>query len=255
MSTRLPVVALHGFTGSGSDFDLLRAMRTRFAWHTPDLPGHGAALGTDAGFSLPAIAQGIAARLERLPRPRLLLGYSMGGRIALHTAVQHPGCADGLVLIGASPGIADARARAERADLDRARAARVRELGAARFGAEWARVPLIATQDTIAEPFRSAMRARRAAADGEGWARSLELTGTGTMEPLHDRLDGLRIPVMLIVGETDSKFRAIAEEMAIRLPRGCVGIIEGAGHAAHLEQPARFAGVLEDWADDVMGDR
>lgn len=258
------VLALHGFTGSGADFDLLRWRAPELDWTTPDLPGHGArpsGVRIDASpapedrFAIPSVAAEVRAQLSPLPRPRILLGYSMGGRIALQAAVDHPDALDGLVLIGASPGIADPVDRRARQELDTLRAARVQALGTAAFADEWSRTPLIASQADIDEPFRSAMRARRAAASSDGWARSLEATGAGRMRPLHDRLAAVRCPALLIAGETDSKFGAIAQEMAIQMMPAHVQIIEDAGHAAHLEQPEEFLRALRDWLNDRWGDR
>lgn len=254
MRTPPSLVALHGFIGSGADFDLLRDRLPTLTWRTPDLPGHGDGETAPHAFRIPAIASAVAHELAALPPPRILLGYSMGGRVALHTALQFPDHVDGLVLIGASPGLADDAERAARIAVDDQRAARALELGGAAFAREWAKVPIIASQATIPPPWRDAMVARRLQSDAAGLALSLELTGTGRMEPLHDRLRDLRMPILLVVGETDSKFRAIAEDMAIRLRRRRVRVIEGAGHAAHLEQPDRFADVLRTWIDESMGD-
>ena len=141
------VLALHGFSGAGADFDLLRAAHADLVWHTPDLPGHGSNLSTDPrDFRFGDIASTLIRTLRALPRPRILLGYSMGGRIALYTALQAPDELDGLVLIGASPGLADATDRATRRELDHQRSERVLQIGAAAFAEEWSRLPIIATR-------------------------------------------------------------------------------------------------------------
>ena len=252
MAEPCQLVALHGFAGSGADFDPLRGEGIDLAWHTPDLPGHGTNLPADPdAYRIPDIARVVGGLLGSVPRPRILLGYSMGGRIALRAALDRPDLLDALVLVGASPGLADEPDRRARIAQDDALAAHVESVGVQAFAAEWARVPLIATQRRIAEPWRSAMTARRARNDCAGLARSLRLTGTGRMEPLHHRLAALTCPTLLVVGEQDPKFRSIAQVM--RLPQSQLCVLPGAGHAAHLERPAAFLAALRGWCADVLG--
>ncbi|TVQ96460.1 MAG: 2-succinyl-6-hydroxy-2,4-cyclohexadiene-1-carboxylate synthase [Deltaproteobacteria bacterium] len=256
-----PVLALHGFSGSGEDFEPLRDALAGEGggpgiFAAPDLPGHG-----DAPV-LPDVAPGeeafvaagdtILAQAERagLHRP-LLLGYSMGGRMALHLALRAPQRFRALVLVGATPGIADPAAREAREDEDRQRAAALVADGIQAFADRWEQHPMIASQDRIAEPWRSAMRARRRRQDPRGLAWSLAALGTGVMPPLWDRLAGLTIPVLLLTGEEDAKFTAIAEQMACLLPAATHGVLPGAGHCAHLEQPARAAAALREFVGQL----
>ena len=70
--------------------------------------------------------------------------------------------------------------------------------------------------------------------------------GAGQQESLWDRLAGLDVPTLLIAGDLDAKYRALASEMACALPNARAVIVPGAGHAVHLEQPQSFAkNVLE----------
>jgi len=246
------VLALHGFSGAGADFDLLRAADADLVWHTPDLPGHGSNLSTDPrDYRFDDIASALIPTLKTLPRPRVLLGYSMGGRIALHTALVARAQLDGLVLIGASPGLADAAERAARGELDHQRSQRVLQIGAQAFAEEWSRLPINATQQRIPEPWRGQMLRRRASNDDRGLAWALDITGTGRMAPLHDQLGDLATPTLLVVGEEDDKFRRIAEQM--QLPQSQLCVLPGAGHAAHLEQPGAFLNVLGRWCADLPG--
>ncbi len=252
MGGPIQLLALHGFSGSGADFDLLGAASADLVWHTPDLPGHGSNLSTDPrDYRFDDIASTLARTLTALPRPRVMLGYSMGGRIALHTALQARDQLDGLVLIGASPGLADAADRAARRELDDQRSQRVLEIGAEAFAEEWSRLPIIATQQRIPEPWRDDMLRRRAGNDDRGLAWSLDITGTGRMAPLHDELRDLAIPTLLVVGEEDAKFRRIAEQM--QLPQSQLCVLPDAGHAAHLEQPDAFMRALGRWCADLPG--
>lgn len=248
------LLALHGFTGSGADWELpasaLASRRSDLRWSTPDLPGHGGFLPDPPAYTVPAMAASVAAAALKLPRPRVLVGYSMGGRVALQAAVSWPERFDAVVLIGAHPGIGDADERRARATEDAARAARIRAVGAAAFCAEWARVPIISTQDRVPEPWRGALRDRRTRCSTEGLARAAEIGGTGSMEPLWERL--ARLPRALVAaGADDAKYLGIAAEIAGAAPEATPASIPGAGHAAHLEAPEAFAERLDRFLTSV----
>jgi 2-succinyl-6-hydroxy-2,4-cyclohexadiene-1-carboxylate synthase len=84
--------------------------------------------------------------------------------------------------------------------------------------------------------------------DATGMASSLRLAGTGTQEPLWDRLGGLSMPVLVVAGERDAKFRALGQRLV-----GTIGanaelmLVPDAGHAAHLEQPGAFVALVRPW--------
>ena len=147
-----------------------------------------------------------------------------------------------LVLIGATPGIADAAERRARRAADDALADHIEAVGVAAFIDEWLTNPLFAglTHET-------AQRADRLRNTAAGLSSSLRLAGTGTQEPLWNRLADIACPVLLIVGAADRKFRAVADSMAELLPDATVAVIDGAGHSAHLEQPAATVQALLDW--------
>ncbi|MCB9743445.1 MAG: 2-succinyl-6-hydroxy-2,4-cyclohexadiene-1-carboxylate synthase [Alphaproteobacteria bacterium] len=233
------LLALHGFTGSGQDFaPFAEALGRRVL--APDLPGHGAAAASPA--TLAASLHALRPLLDEAP---VLLGYSLGGRLALHLALERP--PEALVLIGASPGLETEAARAARRDADEALAIEITEKGIPAFAQAWARVPIIATQARIPEPWRSEMAARRLLNTPSGLAASLRGLGTGALPSLWDRLGALHCPTLLLVGEEDLKFRDIAARMAARLPRAEQVLIPGAGHCAHLEQPRASARAVADF--------
>ena len=239
-----PVVCLHGFTGDGRDWaPVLGAFGDRPVY-APDLLGHGQSdVAPDpAQHRLPAQAVALA---EALALPRFdLWGYSFGGRVALHWACARPAGVAHLGLIGATPGLSDPAAAAERRAQDDALAARLLSLGVAAWLAEWQAKPIIATQRRVAPDHRAAMRARRLAADPRGWAASLRGAGTGAMPPLWDALAALASPITLVTGADDAKFGALAQRMAAAAPKATHHALPGAGHCAHLEAPAAFAGLF-----------
>ena len=228
------VVLVHGFTQSARCWAPIDdALAIDHEVVAVDAPGHGGSSAVSASFDetvdLLAAAGGRGS----------YLGYSMGGRVALAAAIAHPDAVERLVLVGASPGLADPAERAARVDADRALADRIEAIGVDAFLDEWLALPLFAGLHPAAAHLDE--RRRNTA---PGLADSLRRCGTGTQPPQWDRLGELgarRLPVLLVVGEHDAKFRAITEAMADAIgPPASVTVIPGAGHTAHLEQPAAF---------------
>ena len=225
------LVLLHGFTQTGRSWaQVAAALRERYRCFAPDLPGHG-----DFAGRRPASFEAVVAYLRALHTERFgLCGYSMGGRLALRAALDLPDRVERLVLVGASPGIADDAEREARRREDEALAKRIETIGLEAFVEEWGKHPLFAGQPRGVADFVREDRLRNTA---EGLAAALRGLGTGAMAPLWDRLGELKMPVTLLVGERDDKFRDIAARMAQRIPEAKVVVVDGAGHAVHLEQP------------------
>jgi 2-succinyl-6-hydroxy-2,4-cyclohexadiene-1-carboxylate synthase len=232
------LVLLHGFTQTRQSWRrTVAALGGRYRAVAPDLPGHG-----QMSERRPASLAATLAYLRALvDEPHVLAGYSMGGRIALHAALARPDRVRRLVLVGASPGLADAGERAARRSADEALADRIEAIGIEAFAEEWGRGPLWEGQP---ERVRAAAHADRLRNTPAGLADALRGLGTGALPPLWDRLGELRMPVVLAAGERDAKFRAIAERMAERLPDARLEIVPGTGHAAHLERPDLVAAAI-----------
>lgn len=177
----------------------------------------------------------------------LLVGYSLGARVALHLALDHPERVAGLALVGGTPGIADPSQRAARAAEDRAQAAALLETGAAAFLAAWQRRPLIATQSRAAPAHRRRMSRWRAAAGARGLALALAELSPGLLPPRWDDLPRLRPPLLLVTGAEDEKFSAIAREVRARLPLAEHRVVPGAGHGPHLERPGETAALVRQF--------
>ena len=232
------LLLLHGFTATGRSWD---AVRRRIDGATysevlaPDLRGHGEAAGR-----LPASVPAVVGDL-RQDEPYALAGYSMGGRIALHLALDQPELVKRLVLISTTPGIAEPTGRAERRRSDEELAEGIERAGIEAFARWWAAQPLFAGQPP---EVAAAARADRLRNTAEGLAASLRGMGTGRMTPVWDRLGELTMPTTVLVGERDAKFRALGERMAERLPNAELVVVPGAGHAVHLEAPDAVAAAL-----------
>lgn len=231
------LVLLHGFTQTGRSWaPVVAALGERYRAFAPDLPGHGLFAERRPADLGACIAYLRALRFERFA----LAGYSMGGRIALHAALALGDRITRLVLVGASPGIADAAERAERRRADDALAARIEEIGIEAFAAEWARLPLF---EGMPRGIAELAHRERLRNTPSGLAAALRGLGTGVLPPVWDRLAELEIPVALVVGERDARFRGIAAQMAQRLPRADVVVVPQANHAVHLEVPDAVAAV------------
>jgi 2-succinyl-6-hydroxy-2,4-cyclohexadiene-1-carboxylate synthase len=232
------LLLLHGFTQTGRSWQPVRdVLAARYRAVAPDLPGHG-----QFAWRRPASFAACDAYVRALTDEEFTLaGYSMGGRIALHAALSVGARIRRLVLVGASPGIADQGEREQRRAADDALADRIEAIGVEAFAREWGAQPLFAGMPRgIAEQADTDRRRNTA----PGLAAALRGLGTGVMPSLWDRLGELPMPVDLVVGERDEKFRAIAERMAERIPAAQVHVIAAAGHAAHLEQAGALAELL-----------
>lgn len=205
---------------------------------TLDAPGHGDAAGWHAG-----LWEG-AAGMAELAGGGTYVGYSMGGRFALHAALSHPDLVRRLVLISTTAGIDDPAERAARRAADDALAARVEREGVAAFVAWWLAQPMWATL-----PPEAAGAEERAANTAAGLATSLRLAGTGTQDPLWNRLGEIRMPVLVVAGAADTKYAALARRLGAGLADAEVVVVPGAGHACHLERPDTVATVVAGWLD------
>jgi len=234
------VVLVHGFTQTLRSWDTVAA---GLAAHREvvrvDLPGHGGSGALRMNFTDAAVAVGEAGGVAAY------VGYSLGGRLCLRLALDRPDLVRALVLVGASPGLADPAARAARRDCDEALARQIESDGTPAFVARWLRQPLFAGLHPSASD-----RASREANPPDGLAAGLRLLGTGVQEALWDRLGELPMPVLLVVGEHDAKFGAVADRMAAVVPRPSVVRIPGAGHAAHLERPQEWTAAVSAFLDD-----
>jgi 2-succinyl-6-hydroxy-2,4-cyclohexadiene-1-carboxylate synthase len=243
---------LHGFTGRAANwvplFDAMALPGMRII--AIDVPGHGqsSAPGNAERYAMQycqADILAVLAELGVLPGAAILLGYSMGGRIALYTAFSHFFRA--LILESVSPGLADPVEREQRRRSDRVLAASIERDGIVTFVERWEQLPLFASQGSLPIETRQAQHRQRLSNRAQGLANSLRGVGTGEQPSLHDKLPSLAIPVLLIAGELDPKFCSIARQMEQQLPSATLHIVPGAGHVVHLEQPDLFTQLVRQF--------
>lgn len=240
--TQPAVALLHGFLGSGQDFaPLAAALAPRWRAVALDLPGHGSAPPPPADFAA-AAAQVLAQLRASDLLPCHLVGYSMGGRIALQLALGDPKTARSVVAVGSHVGYPDTDARAQRLAADRALAQRLRQRGVAAFAAEWYQQDLFA--NLRQSPGFADLLARRQNGDPAGMAAALEAFSTGAQPWLEPALCTTAIPMLLLAGARDAKYAALGRRLAEANPALAAATVADAGHAVPFERPHAFAQVL-----------
>lgn len=249
------LVCLHGFTGSGRTWSPFgRRFAARFRPVYADALGHGRSDAPEraAAYSLWRTADTLAAALAGVDEgPVHVLGYSMGGRQALHLALSHPERVASLVLVGASPGIGSEDERQKRRASDEVLAALLEREGIGPFVARWEALPLFASQARLGEASRLRQRRERLSQRPAGLAMSLRGAGAGAQDDLSPRLGEIAVPLLYVAGALDGRYLAVGERVVRSVRRGRLVRIEGAGHAAQLERPRAFAAALDAFWQEI----
>lgn len=242
---RSRVVLLHGFTQTARSWDPVRAELVRsdvvgepIEIVAPDLPGHGSR--SDRARDLPTAAVELAEHIGH----GHLVGYSMGGRLALHLATMRPDAVRSLVLISSTAGIDDADERAARRRADHRLAERIEQIGVAHFITEWLAQPLFETLDEGSSDYRLENTP-------EGLAAALRLSGTGAQAPLWTEIAEVEIPTLVVTGGRDTKFTELGHRLVATMPNARHITIPGAGHAVHLERPDAIADIIVEWLTEI----
>lgn len=235
------LVLVHGFTQTARSWD---PILPRFADHEivlVDAPGHGDSAAVHADLAT------TGSLIAEVGGAGVYIGYSMGGRMVLHTALAHGELVEALVLVSATAGIDSDDERAARRAGDDALATSIETDGVEAFLERWVAGPLFAHLDRK----RAGLEDRRRNT-ADGLAASLRLAGTGNQIPLWSELARLAMPVLCVAGALDPKFVAAGRRMVTAIgDRARLVIVEGAGHTVHLEQPARFSEALASWLDEL----
>lgn len=202
--------------GSGGDHRVWSLQTAHLAGAVAlDLPGHA---GGEPVSDITTLARAVGAALEEVEGPRALIGHSLGGAVALELAITRPELVDGLVAISSGGRLT------------------VPEATVARVGEDFAteRERLIA--GFFADPTTPMARRARQALDAGG-ARTLVADYEACRSvALHGRLEAVRVPVLLIVGD-DDPFTPLrfSEELARELPLSQMVVVPGARHMPMAE--------------------
>ena len=240
-----PIVLLHGFTGSHDTWlPFISEWKDDFKLITIDLPGHGKTI-TDTPRTMEACCHDLRQLFDDLELTSFhLVGYSMGGRVALSFAMLFPRYISSLILESSSPGLRSRDEQRQRIKNDEKLAQKLETDGLEAFVDFWESIPLFASQRMLEEHQQQSIRAERLSQTERGLSDSLRYMGTGRQPSWWGKLAELRIPVLLIVGELDEKFININQEMERLFPTVELTIVENVGHAIHVEEPEKFGKLI-----------
>jgi len=251
-----PVVFLHGFMGTGADWHKIaeRCAKSFFCL-MPDLPGHGhnIELPLSQPLNFDIVATDLNNFFEQLNLDNVaLVGYSMGGRLALYTALRFPHKIKALVLESSNPGIAVEQGRQTRAEADDRWAETLLSEGIDIFVEQWYEMDLFHTLKSYPQHFKQT-KEKRKRNDAQWAAKIIRELSPGRQPSLWEDLDSLPMPVMLMAGALDSKYSEMMAVMKARIPQATVEIVPDAGHNIHLEKPKHFAELITDFLQRMMG--
>lgn len=247
-----PLLLLHGFTGTLQTWEpFINDWSRSFKLILIDIIGHGK---TDHPedvdrYSMDNVVHDLKEILHTLNIKKVhLLGYSMGGRVALSFSILYPEYVLSLILESSSPGLEPEEERLARIDKDNQLAERIERVGIHEFVDYWEKIPLFSTQEQrLSDVRKQSIRQERLENSTQGLANSLRGMGTGVQPSWWDRLAYFQKPVLLLVGEDDQKFCMIGEKMHKLFPNSKILIINDTGHAIHVEQPEIFGKIVFDY--------
>ncbi|MEH7238901.1 2-succinyl-6-hydroxy-2,4-cyclohexadiene-1-carboxylate synthase [Bacillus sp. JJ1562] len=250
----VPIVLLHGFTGSLTTWNQTTdILKQHFKCVLIDLIGHGESDCPDdfAKYQIEIVANDIIHILDILELQTFhIAGYSMGGRVALATAILYPNRVASLILESSSPGLKTEEERAVRRKSDEKLADRIEHEGINKFIDYWENIPLFSSQKALSREKQLEIRKQRLENNPVGLANSLRGMGTGVQPSYWERLNEIKFPTILLCGDLDPKFCNIAEEMSSSIQNVKVEKIVEAGHAIHVEQPHFFGKIIVEFVSD-----
>lgn len=245
------VLFLHGFLGRKEDWsDVIAHVNSNFTSIAVDLPGHGKNHPeNDSAYSMSGCADTIIALLDELNLASVrLVGYSMGGRLALYLAVHYPDRFSRVLVESASQGLRTSAERKERVEQDKKLATRIDSTPIADFVREWYRLPLFSGLQKHPEKLQELIAARSSNLSS-GLRRSLTGMGTGAQPSLWESVAAITMPLCIVAGEDDSKFARIAQEMADLCPTAALCILKGCSHLTHIERQDAFVRQLNSFME------
>jgi 2-succinyl-6-hydroxy-2,4-cyclohexadiene-1-carboxylate synthase len=250
----LPIVFLHGFLGGRESFAEVKAhLPGPYPTLSPLLFGHRGRPEVSRAHDFDAETTRLLAviRAEFQREPVHLVGYSLGGRLALALLVEAPERFASVTLISTRRGLDDPALRAERLEQDRAWAAKLERGPLSRFLDEWEQNPLFASQQQLSPLILEHLRKQRLEHDPSALAQAMTALSLGRMPSFANELPSIGCPVVLMVGEHDTKFRSLAADLGRRIPKAGTIVVSGAGHNLPLERPAAVAAAISEGIDNA----
>ena len=248
-----PVVLLHGFTGRSQSWDKVRsALSSDVEVIAPNLIGHSGIVPDEPPLDFEQYVERLAIRLKLLgAEDAHLVGYSMGGRVALSLLINHPELFSSASLVGVHPGLAKKREHAERIKLEHEWIQLLREKGIGAFVEYWEQYPLFESQKNL--DFETLMNQKilRLSQNEQGLIRAIEVLGLSSMPNYELKASDIEVPVEILVGEYDQKFQGRGELLATMIPQGEMLIIEATGHNVVLERPEVVAQQINSWSSSA----
>jgi len=242
------VIFLHGFTGCAEDwFPIFEQLPDKYNYAALDIIGHGKSDSpSDPNkYSLDSMLAQIKYVKDHLTQNKIfLLGYSMGGRLALNYAIAYPDDIKGLILESTSAGIKNDEERKKRYDDDLKIVEYIETNTLEDFIEMWQDKEIFNTQRRFSNDKLKKIKKKKASVNKIGYANSLRGFSTGVMMPVHDKLKKIPLKVLLITGDLDSKFTGINARLSKRFFKAKHKIVRNSGHNTHLEEPKRFVEIV-----------
>lgn len=183
-----------------------------------------------------SVLTAIGSALSTFPKPVPLMGYSQGARLALLASLRDDPNVSRLALISGTPGIENVAQRAERLTSDTQLGRHIIEVGVEAFVDEWTAAGLTSLHRLTPETRRENVRLRLENTS-EGLQRALLGYGQGVQPSVWKDLDKLKIPVLLMVGEDDEKYRDINSRMSGSIKDVELVVIPDSGHNPLVDNP------------------
>lgn len=244
------VVFLHGFMGNTKDWNpIIERLADQCICLAIDLPGHGKSIGLSDkdAYTFAGAASRVVKVMEKTGvAPATVVGYSMGGRLALYVTLYHRRVCSKLVLESASAGILDNGEREQRRALDERWAESLEQGRFEDFLRTWYLQPVFHPLGEHPEKLERMVQHRRLNDPAE-LARAMRGLGVAAQPSLWDQLPRLSLPVLLLAGQRDGKYVRLVQSLARLLSRGRVAIVPGACHNAHWESPQVVADYIKDF--------
>lgn len=252
------VLLLHGFSGAPESWEKVTEQLA------PDVEASAPLLAGHSGHELirgqwqpnpppgQPWAETFEGEVDRLSQwishyqvaPSVLVGYSLGGRLALGLLQRYPTLFTRAILIGSHPGLSNMQERQERREVDEQRVAILQEQGVGPFMDFWQELPLFSSQRTLPQDVRDRQARIRRSHDVHGLTMSLRACSLAAMPDYGPHLKTIATPTTLVVGAEDAMFKRIARDMVEQLPQASLRVIENAGHNPVLESPQTLADLI-----------